>query len=186
MTEDLPAPIALGGFRYSGPKLNFTAAAGLAHGRATYLGSLSWDVTARFKMIGSLTDMITTGAGSLLNNLATLASSAEGVFSNTQSYYWQSAAQALNPQFANTSLVPLTGLSLDNSINHERQARLSFSETYDRTSLSLSFFGTVRDRLNVVAADIPTRSTAYGTQFTSESQVASRSDGVCWGILHVV
>ena len=149
LTQNLTPLVALGGFRVSfGPRFALAAEAGVSHGFPTYLGSLNWDVTATFKVVGSLTDSISTSQGAILNNLSTLAVSSEGVFSDTQSYYWQTQQQALNPQFATVSPAAIGGLSLTNGLTRDRQANLSFIHADERNTYSLSLFGDLQDLLS--------------------------------------
>jgi uncharacterized protein (PEP-CTERM system associated) len=166
LTQSLSGPIALAGVRLSyGPTFNLVAGGGVSSGFPTYLGSLDWNLTPTFAIVGSLTDTIGTPQGGILNTLSTLAVSADGSFSNSQSYYWQNQEQALFPQFATVSPIPTLGLALDNSINHDRSARLAFIHHDERTEYGLSFFGDTRDRLNVTTETIPSNSWVYGVGF---------------------
>lgn len=149
LTEDLSPLIALGGARFAfGPRFSLAIAAGVAHGFPTYLGSLNWNVTSTFQIVGSLTDSISSSQGSILNNLSTLAVSSGGVFSDAQSYYWQNQQQALNPQFATISPVPVGGLALTNGLARDRQANLAFIHTDERNTYMLSLFGDMQDQLS--------------------------------------
>ena len=146
LTQSVSGPIAISGVRYSyGPTFSLAAGAGVRSGFPIYLGSLHWAPTATFNIDGSLTDSIGTSQGNILNNLSTLALSAEGVFSVSQSAYWQTPGQGLFPQFATVSPAPSLGLALDNSINHDRSANLAFVHNDGRTQYGLSFFGDMRD-----------------------------------------
>jgi hypothetical protein len=177
LTQSLPAPVALAGVQYSyGPTFNLLVAAGVAHGFTTYLGSLNWDATATFKVVGSLTDAITTPQANILTNLSTLATSTQGVFSTAQSYYWQTGGGALNPQFATASPVAQYGLALDNSISRDRTAQLAFIHTDERNQYGLSVFGDQRDRLNV-NPDIPSRSWLYGVQLSASRKLRRELTG---------
>lgn len=149
LAEDLSPLVALGGVRFAfGPKFTAAAAAGVSHGFPTYLGSLNWNVTGTFQIIGSLTQSISSSQGNILNNLSTLAVSSEGVFSDAQSYYWQSQQQALNPQFATISPVPIGGLAFTNGLARDRQANVSFVHTDERNTYMLSLFGDLQDQLS--------------------------------------
>ena len=152
LTRDLAPLVALGGVRFTlGPKFTLAAAAGTSHGFPTYLGSLNWDVTARSTIVGSLTESVSTAQGNILNNLSTLAVSSAGVFSDTQSYYWQTLQQALYPQFATVSPVPIGGLTLSNGLSRTQTANISFIHTDDRNTYTLSLFGQLQTQLSVPA-----------------------------------
>jgi predicted porin len=86
-----------------------------------------------------------------LNNLSTLAVSSAGVFSDTQSYYWQTLQQALYPQFATVSPVPIGGLTLSNGLSRTQTANISFVHTDDRNTYTLSLFGQLQTQLSVPA-----------------------------------
>ena len=152
LTQDLRPLVALGGVRFTfGPRFTLAAAAGTSHGFPTYLGSLNWDVTARSTIVGSLTESVSTAQGNILNNLSTLAVSSAGVFSDTQSYYWQTLQQALYPQFATVSPVPIGGLTLSNGLSRTQTANISFIHTDDRNTYTLSLFGQLQTQLSVPA-----------------------------------
>ena len=165
LTQSLSGPVALAGARFSyGPTFSLVAEAGVKNRFPAYLGSLNWDVTATFKIAGSLTDAVSTPQGNILNNLSTLTATPQGGFSDSQSYYWQTQEQALFPQFATTSPIPSNGLALDNSINHDRDAELAFLHQGERTQYGLSFFDNMRDRLNVTTDTTPAKSSVYGAR----------------------
>ncbi len=154
LTEDLSPLVALGGARFAfGPRFTLAAAAGVSHGFPTYLGSFNWNVTGTFQIVGSLTQSISSSQGNILNNLSTLAVSSEGVFSDVQSYYWQNPQQALNPQFATISPIPIGGLAFTNGLARNRQANLSFIHSDERNTYQLSLFGALQDQLS---APLPT------------------------------
>lgn len=166
LTQSLSGPVALSGVKFAyGPTFNVTAEAGVRNRFPAYIGSLHWDITAMSSVEGSLTDSISTPQGNILSNLSTLAASAEGAFSDSQSYYWQTQEQALFPQFATSSPISLNGLALDNSINHERQARLALLHQGERTQFGLSFFGNDRERVSVSTSMLPRKSWVYGARF---------------------
>ena len=75
------------------------------------------------------------------------------MFSDAQSYYWQSQQQALNPQFATVSPVPVGGLAFTNGLARDRQANISFVHTDQRNTYMLSVFGDLQDLLS---APVPT------------------------------
>ena len=96
LTQDLSGPIAFAGVRYStGPTFTIVIQAGTSNNFPTYTGSLNWNPTPTFAITGSLTDSIATPQTNILNNLSTLAVSAESVFSDALSPYRQIEAQAL-------------------------------------------------------------------------------------------
>jgi uncharacterized protein (PEP-CTERM system associated) len=167
LTQNPSGLIALAGFRYSiGPKFTLAAEAGSSNGFATYLGSLNWNPTPTFSIIGSMTDSVGLTQGNILNNLSTLATSAEGAFSYAQTDYLHGQQQSLNPQFATVSPIPTLGLALDNSVYHSRSVRLAFAHRDERNQYALSFFGNMRDRLSVTNDTTPSTSSLYGMSFT--------------------
>ena len=171
LTKNVSGPTALAGVRFTyGPTFNLVAQAGVSNNFPTYRGSLYWSVTPTFSINGSLTDSISTPQGDVLNNLATLAASADGTFFNSQSFYWQTQQQALSPQFATVSPVPTLGLALDNSINRDRNAQLGFVHQDERTQYGVSFFGDVRDRLDVITDGSSPRSWLYGVRLNASRQ----------------
>jgi len=192
LSQDLPPLVALGGVRFAfGPKFTIAAAAGVSHGFPTYLGSLSWNVTGTFQIVGSLTESISSSQGNILNNLSTLAVSSQGVFSDTQSYYWQTQQQALNPQFATISPIPSGGLALTNGLTRDRQANLSFIHTDERNTYTLSVFGDLQDLLSApvpatglncllaqpVCVTPQTNSSLYGARVSASRQLRRALSG---------
>jgi uncharacterized protein (PEP-CTERM system associated) len=172
LTQSISGPTALAGVRLStGPKFALVAEAGVSNGFATYLGSLNWSPTATFKIVGSLTDTIGMPQGNILDNLSTLAVSAEGAFSNVQSDYRQTQAQALFPQFATVSPISSLGLALDNSIYHTRSAQLAFVHVDERNQYGVTFFGDMRDRLSVSSTTIPATSSLYGMRINASRKL---------------
>jgi hypothetical protein len=171
LTQNPSGPIALGGARFSyGPTFSLIAEAGVANNFPTYVGSLKWNVTPRFDVFGSLTDAITTPQANILNNLSTFAVSPEHVFYDSQPYQ-QTAGQALFPQLATVSPVPTLGLALDNSINRDQNAYLTFAHHDERTGYGLSFFGDIRNQLNVTPGTIQPNSWLYGVSFNATHQL---------------
>jgi uncharacterized protein (PEP-CTERM system associated) len=178
LTQNISGPIALAGIRYSyGPSFTLVAEAGTSNGFPTYLGSLNWNPTPTFAIVGSLTDTIATPQADILNNLSTLAASAEGVFSAAQSGYPQTQAQALFPQFATVSPISTLGLALDNSVYHDRSAQLSFVHQDERNQYGLSFFGDMRDRLSVTNDTTPATSSLYGMRFDATRKLRPNLTG---------
>ena len=172
LTQSVSGPTALTGVRLStGPKFALVAEAGVRNGFATYLGSLNWNPTPTFTITGSLTDTIGMPQGNILNNLSTLAVSAEGVFSNAQSGYQQTQAQALFPQFATVSPISSLGLALDNSIYHTRSAQLAFVHQDGRNQYGLTFFGDMRDQLSIGNTAIPAASSLYGVRINASRKL---------------
>ena len=172
LTQNLSGPIALGGARFSyGPTFSLIAEAGVANNFPTYLGSLKWNVTPRFDVVGSLTDAITTPQANILNNLSTFSVSPERAFYDLQPYNQQTAGQALFPQLATVSPVPMLGLALDNSINRDQSAQLTFAHHDERTGYGLSFFGDIRNQLNVTPETIQPNSWLYGVNFNATHQL---------------
>ncbi len=185
LTQDLSPLVALGGVRFAfGPRFTLAAAAGVSQGFPTYLGSLNWDVTAKFKIVGSLTESISTSQGAMLNNLSTLAVSSEGLFSDTQSYYWQTQQQALFPQFATVSPAPIGGLSLTNGLTRDQQANVSFIHTDDRNTYTLSVFGDLQNLLSAPNSISPSNpllaqpnTSTYGARLSASRQMRRNLTG---------
>ena len=149
LTQDLPPLVALGGVKFTfGPKFLLAAAAGVSHGFPTYLGSLNWNVTGTFQIVGSLTESVSSSQGNILNNLSTLAVSSQGVFSDAQSYYWQNPQRALNPDFATISPVPIGGLAFTNGLARTQQFNLSFIHSDQRNTYQLGLFGSLQNQLS--------------------------------------
>jgi uncharacterized protein (PEP-CTERM system associated) len=154
LTQELPPLVAMGGGRFTfGPNFLLAFGAGVSHGFPTYLGSLNWNVTGTFQIVGSLTQSISSSQGNILNGLSTLAVSAEGAFSTSQSYFWQSPQQAINPTFATVSPVPIGGLAFTNGLARNSQANLSFIHSDQRNTYQLSLFGSLQNQLS---SPIPT------------------------------
>jgi len=193
LTEDLSPLVALGGAKVAfGPRFTAAAAAGVSHGFPTYLGSLSWNVTGTFQIVGSLTQSISSSQGNILNNLSTLAVSSEGVFSDAQSYYWQNPQQAFNPQFATISPVPVGGLAFTNGLARDRQANVSFIHADERNTYTLSLFGNLQDQLSAPVLTAQSNcvtgqpsnclssnasSTLYGAQISASRQLRRALSG---------
>ena len=172
LTQNLTGPVALGGARLSyGPTFSLIAEAGVTNNFPTYLGSLKWNVTPRFDVVGSLTDAITTPQANILNNLSTFALSPERLFYNSQPNDQQTAGQALFPQLATVSPVPMLGLALDNSINRDQRAQLAFLHHDERTGYGLSFFGDIRNQLNVTPETIQPNSWLYGVRLNATHEL---------------
>ena len=178
LVRDLPPEIALAGGRVDlGGKFMLSAAAGVAHNFPTYIGSLNWVVTPRFKITGSLTDTISNSQGDILNNLSSLAATSQGIFSDAQSYFWQTQQQALNPQFATISPVPITGLTPTNSLNRDRRPNLAFIHTDERNQYQLTLFGDKRDQLTVNPSGLPLNSLAYGATLSASRKLTRNLTG---------
>jgi uncharacterized protein (PEP-CTERM system associated) len=171
LTQSVSGPIALGGIQLSGPSLSLFALAGVRYGFATFLGSANWQPTPTFKVIGSLTDGVSTPQSNVLGDLSTLGISAQGAFADAQSGYWETGEQALFPQFATVSPVSTDGLALDNTINRERRAQLAFIHEDERNQYGLSFFGNMRDRLNVTTDTTPSKSWLYGVRINASRKL---------------
>lgn len=195
LTQELSPLVAMGGARFTlGPNFLLAFGAGVSHGFPTYLGSLNWNVTGTFQIVGSLTQSISSSQGNLLNGLSTLAVSAEGAFSTSQSYYWQSSQQAINPSFATVSPVPIGGLAFTNGLARISQANLSFIHSDQRNTYQLRLFGSLQDQLS---SPIPTsqnclidptqsscltplsnsNSSVYGAQITASRQMRRNLTG---------
>jgi len=171
LTQPVSGPIALGGIQLSGPTLSLVTLAGARYGFPTFTGSAKWQPTPTFTVIGSLTDAVSTPESSALGDLSTLGVSAQGAFADSQSGYWETRGQALFPQFATVSPISTGGLALDNSINRERRAQLAFVHQDERNQYGLSFFGTMRDRLNVTTDPTPGKSWLYGARVNASRKL---------------
>ncbi len=165
LTRNLSGPTALTGARFTfGPTFDLFAEAGIRNRFPTYLGSLHWDVTATFRIEGTLSDTVGTPQGNILTNLSSLGANVEGAFSDAQSDYGQTLDQALLPQFATTSPLSANGLALSNSINHERRAQMAFLHQGERTDVGLSLFYDTRNRLSITTDTTPPKSWIYGAR----------------------
>jgi len=171
LTQNLSGPVALGGARLSyGPTFSLIAEAGVTNNFPTYLGSLKWNVTPRFDVVGSLKDAITTPQANIVNNLSTFALSPERFFYDSQPSQ-PTGGQALFPQLATVSPVPMLGLALDNSINRDQSAHLAFLHHDERTGYGLTFFGDIRNQLNVTPETIQPNSWLYGVSLNATHQL---------------
>jgi uncharacterized protein (PEP-CTERM system associated) len=172
LAQSLSGPILLGGAQLSyGPTFKLIAKAGVQNNYPTYQGSLLWDVTPTFDVIGSLTDAVTTTPQTILSNLSTLAVAPNGGFYNTQALCQLTPGQPLSPQPI-TSPVPALCLPLTNAITRNQNAQLAFVDHHDqRTTYALSFFGTSQDQVSVTPGTIQPNTWLYGASYNVTRQL---------------
>lgn len=178
LTQSLSGPIALGGVHLSyGHTFSLIAKAGTQNNFPTYQGSLKWDVTPRFDIVGSLTDAVTTTPGQILSNLSTLAVAPGGAFFNTQTICQLIPAQPQSPQLPIVSPVPQLCLPLNNAINRTQNAQLAFVHHDQRTTYTLSFFRTAQDQLSVTPGTIQANTSLYGASYNVTHQLRHNLSG---------
>jgi uncharacterized protein (PEP-CTERM system associated) len=162
LPKSLTGPTALGGFSLKpSPSFNLTAQAGIRNQYPTYLGSLHWNIGPLTTMDGILTDAITTPVGGILGNLSGFGNTLLDPTLGTVAVTSTPLGQGFTSQLGTTSPFLSQGLSLDNSIYHDRQANLTITRTIDRMDYSLGFYGDVRRQVDVIPGQDP-NSALYG------------------------
>ena len=180
LIQDISGPIALGGVQLSyGPTFSLIAKAGVMNNFPNYQGSLKWDVTPRFDIVGSLTDGVTTTPSQILNNLSTLSVTPGGAFFNPQAICQLTPGQVLPTQLTpgqvlppqTSSPVPSLCLPLNNAINRVQTAQIAFVHHDQRNTYSLSFFGNTQDLLSVNPASVQPNTWLYGASLNGTRQL---------------
>jgi hypothetical protein len=168
LTADINGPIAIGGVKGTyGQTFELVVEAGVQHGFSTYQGSLRWNISPRNTLLGSAADSVGTPQSGVLGNLGNIAASSTGAFYNSQTDLPDTRPQSSLPFSPGPSPTSLDSLALDNSINRVRTYSLSAVHQEERTNYNLGFFGTIRDRLDIVLPAIAnTRSADYGVSAT--------------------
>jgi predicted porin len=168
LAKDLSGPTALGGITYTlGPDVVFTAEAGTQHNFPTYMGSARWSITPLTMFIAEATDEITTPQGDILSRLG------GGVGGGDLG-----GGLGLGSYGGSSPFGP-GGLPLDNSINRVRRVEATLTHTLDQLHLSVSAFGTERDRLDVpVNSPVLPRTSVYGLRASASRALNSHMTAV--------
>lgn len=150
LTKDLDGPTLLGGLKFTpNPNFYLFAQAGTQNNFPTYIGQLSWAITSLTSVSAKATDQVqtpqqnlTSGVQGLGGLLGSIGAPSSGDTSQPPPGTVPSPGSALGGDLLTD------GLSLDNSVYRYRQFDASITRTGIRTRYDLSFFATLRDRLN--------------------------------------
>jgi len=144
LTQNVSGPIALAGFGLTlGKNFSFQIESGERYNKFSLTSSLQYSIRPTSQIIGSVNDYVQTPEGQLLNNLSGLTALANGTLTSNQNAFANGAGSSLGSFNIQSADNP----ALDQFISRYQIANISWVEQIQRTSFSLSLFGTRRTYL---------------------------------------
>ena len=172
LIRNLNGLVAMGGVRFTlGPSFEASAKAGRQYNSPSYTGELHYEMTPTSAVVAAVTDTVTTPAARLLDNLNNLASTDAGTLVNSNDQFSSGAVSS----FSTFDAVPVDDTSFDNVIARYRVAQASFLSEAERTHLSLTGFGVIRDDLSPVPGGTDLRQTSVGLAFLASRNLTPKT-----------
>ena len=167
LSEDLQGPVLLGGLQLTlGPNFEMNGMAGEQYNSPSYIGNLTYRAGPFTTFTTSLTDIVTTPTGRLLDRSTRLGVNGQGGFVDTGYPTNPAVTPPVGSPVTGFDPLPIDGIGITNSIQRYRSLVSSLVYTVDRTQYLLTGFATIYDTLTVVPSAIPTRGRSRGGQFS--------------------